>query len=113
MLLSLTYSPCLPAARFPAAVSSSLSSSGLQLLCADGFGLHLLVSLQVVKGGTAGGRRVHRSGNCFSDDEDESQKKSSLTVSFALVHFADEQDGLLVDSHPVFVCAEQLLHVLF
>lgn len=32
---------------------------------------------------------------------------------FAFIHFADEQDSLLVNSHAVFVGAKQLLHVLF
>lgn len=105
-------SPCLPAVVFPAAVSSSLSSSGLKPLGADGFGLHLLRSLQVVNGGTGEGPRVHQSANTVSVNN-ENQDRSSLTVSFAFVHFADEENGLLVDSHPVFVCAKQLLHVIF
>ena len=52
------------------------------------------------------------SADTFSDEGDDDED-DSLTVSFALVDLADEQDGLLVDSHPVFVCAEQLLHVFF
>lgn len=96
---------------FPAAVSSSLSSSGLKLLSADGFGLHLLGSLKVVKGGTGEGWRVQLSANTVAVNE-KNQHSSSLTVSFAFVHLADKEDGLLVDSHPVFVCTEQLLHVL-
>lgn len=35
------------------------------------------------------------------------------TVAPALVHFAHEEDGLLINAHPVFVGAEQPLHVLF
>lgn len=53
----------------PAAVSSSLSSSWLKLLGADGFGLHLLGSLQVVYGGTAEGQKVNRSARAAFDDE--------------------------------------------
>lgn len=57
--------------------------------------------------------RLHTfSTDTFSDDGDDDED-DSLTVSFALVDLADEEDGLLVDSHPVFVCAEQLLHVFF
>ena len=57
-------------------------------------------------------RRVHTSADTFSDEGDNDED-DSLTVPFALVDLADEEDGLLVDSHPVFVCAEQLLHVFF
>lgn len=53
----------------PAAVSSSLSSSWLKLLGADGFGLHLLGSLQVVNGGTVEGQKVNQSACAAFDDE--------------------------------------------
>ena len=97
---------------FPAAVSSSLSSSGLRLLGADGFGLHLLGSLQVVKGGTVDGPRVqHLQTPPLWTWSRRSPRL--LTVAFAFVHFTDEKDGLLVDAHPVFVWPKQLLHVLF
>lgn len=52
-----------------AAVSSSLSPSWLRLLGTDGFGLHLLGSLQVVNGGTVERQRVNRPARAAFDDE--------------------------------------------
>lgn len=33
-------------------------------------------------------------------------------MSLALVDFTDEQNGFLIDAHPVFVWTKQLLHVI-
>lgn len=90
--------------------SSSLSTSWLKLFVTDGFGRHLLGSLQVVKGGTVGGGT---GGQQPAGSASNGWLLCLLTVPLVLVDLADEEDGLLIHSHAVLVGAKQLLHVLF